>query len=149
MADKSPFLVEQLTFEVLALSEHLVRLKDSFGVVTQWKASAWMILQFLEEQGRCRMNTLLQEQHISEAEAQNLLNELVEAELVGSDEHHPAIHAHYEISTSGRAALARLREAMHGGFSQFDDDFDPTKLKTAVDVLKQYRHRLECIKLDD
>ena len=147
MSDSST-LIEQLTLEVFGVNRHLERLKESFGVVTQWESGAWLILQFLHEQGRCRMNTLLQEQHISEHYAQHLINELVEAGLVNGDEHHPAIHAHYEITPNGVGALERLREAMKPGFDQFDDDFDPAKLATAVEVLRTYRHRLECIKLD-
>ena len=141
------FLVEQLSLEILGVHRHLERLKDTFGVVTQWESGAWLILQFLQEQGRCRMNTLLAEQHISEAYAQKLLDDLLNAELIKGDEHHPAIHAHYEITHHAVDALARLRKAMHDGFGQFDDDFDVAKLKIAVDTLKQYRHRLECIKL--
>lgn len=45
--------------------------------------------------------------------------------------------------------MQRLREAMQPGFEQFDEDFDTEKLRVAVDTLKTYRHRLECIKLDD
>lgn len=141
------FLVEQLTLEVLGVYSHLERLKETFGVVTQWEGGAWLILQFLEEQGRCRMNTLLAEQHISQEYAQGLLNDLLKSELVKSDEHHPEIHAHYEITKHGVNALERLRKAMHGGFGQFDDDFEAPKLKTAIDTLKLYRHRLECIKI--
>lgn len=142
-------LVEQLTLEVLGVHRHLERLKESFGVITDWEAGAWMILQFLNEQGKCRMNTLLQEQHLSQSYAHHLLNELIAAEAIISDEHHPEIYAHYEITPSGKAALQRLREAMQPGFEQFDEDFDREKLRVAVDTLKTYRHRLECIKLDD
>lgn len=145
----SSFLVEQLTLEVFGVNRHLERLKDSFGIVTQWESGAWLIIQFLAEQGRCRMNTLLQEQHISEAHAQHLLDELVEAGLVKGDEHHPSIHAHYEITPNGESALLRLREAMKPGFEQFEGDFDQAKLAVAVEVLQTYRHRLECIKLSD
>ena len=145
----SSYLVEQLTLEIFGVNRHLERLKDSFGIVTQWESGAWLIVQFLAEQGRCRMNTLLQEQHISEAHAQHLLNELLEAGLVKGDEHHPAIHAHYELTPNGESALLRLREAMKPGFEQFEDDFDQAKLATAIEVLQTYRHRLECIKLSD
>lgn len=145
----SSYLVEQLTLEISGVNRHLERLKDSFGIVTQWESGAWLIVQFLSEQGRCRMNTLLQEQHISEAHGQHLLSELVEAGLVKGDDHHPAIHAHYELTPSGEAALVRLREAMKPGFEQFEDDFDLNKLAVAVEVLQTYRHRLECIKLKD
>lgn len=144
-----PLLIEQLTLEILGVHRHLERLKETFGVITEWESGAWLILQFLNEQGKCRMNTLLQEQHLSQSYAQHLLNELLEAEAVKGDENHPEIHAHYEITPSGKAALQRLREAMKPGFDQFEDDFDLAKLKTAVETLKTYRHRLECIKLED
>lgn len=142
-------LIEQFTLEVLGVNRHLARLKDSFGLVTQWESGAWLIIQLLDEQGRCRMNTLIQEQHISESHAAHLLGELVTAGLVSTDAHHPAIHAHYEITPSGHDALIRLRKAMAPGFEQFDEDFDVLKLQTALEVIKTYRHRLECIKLDD
>lgn len=145
----SKLLIEKFTLEIMGVHRHLERLKESFGVVTQWESGAWLILQFLLEQGRCRMNTLIQEQHISEGHAQHLLRELVDAGLVKTDEHHPAIHAHYDITPSGSAALGRLREAMAPGLSQFEDDFDAARLKTAIEVITKYRHRLECIKLDD
>lgn len=141
------FLVEELTLEVLGVHRHLERLKDTFGVVTQWEGGAWLILQFLHEQGRCRMNTLLAEQHITQERATHLLKGLLEFNLVKSDEHHPEIHAHYEITHHGVDALARLRRVMHDGFGQFDDDFEPSKIKAAVETLKTYRHRLECIKV--
>jgi len=143
------YLIEQFALETLGVSRHLERLKESFGVVTQWESGAWLIMQFLNEQGRCRMNTLLQEQHISESHARHLLSELVTAGLVKSDEHHPQIHAHYEITPSGHDALIRLSKALEPGFSQFDGDFDVSKLQTALEVIKTFRHRLECIKLDE
>jgi len=145
---REPLLVEQLTLEILAIQRYLVRMRDSFGVITQWDAGEWLIVQFLSERGRCRLNTLLAEQHVSEKHAQRLLNKLVRAGLVSTDGAEPAIHAHYEVTPSGLAALERLRKAMKPGFMQFDDDFDRKNLQVALDILQNYRHRLECVKLD-
>lgn len=36
----SSYLVEQLTLEVFGVNRHLERLKDSFGIVTQWESGA-------------------------------------------------------------------------------------------------------------
>ena len=145
--EKPSYSLETLTLEILSTFSLLERLKEDFGVVTQWESGAWLIMRFLKDQGRCRFATLCREQHISEEQGKHLVDELVAAEMISVDQEHPSSDPAYTLARDGEQAIKKIQVVLHEALGRFENQFDPESLKIAVETLTQYRHILECSKI--
>ena len=77
-------LLEQVVLESLGNYLYLSKLKDKVGLVTQWGAPSWLVLQRLMTRGEATAAELASARHVSEPYMQRLLKPLREAGLVSS-----------------------------------------------------------------
>jgi DNA-binding MarR family transcriptional regulator len=138
--DRSTLLIERLSLEIISNFYLLDRHKDEIGLITQWGAGAWLILQALSESEPMLESELAEHQHISSSYNHKLVAELLENELLEkvSDEKNALL----SITTAGKHSLKKLTEVLHNNFPNWAESFSAEELEAAVSTLSKFRHVL-------
>jgi DNA-binding MarR family transcriptional regulator len=133
MDNSIPPLLEQVVLESLGNYLYFNKLKDKVGLVTQWGAPSWLLLQRLHRKGPQSAAELAGARHVSENYIQRLLKELQQAGMIESQ------GEQYSLTTSGTHALDKIQQVFEKGLHAYADKFDAAELATTLKVLAELR----------
>ncbi len=131
--NKVDHLLEQVVLESLGNYLYLGKLKDKIGLVTQWGAPSWLILQRLMTKGAQSVAQLASARHISESYVHSLVRPLQQAQLISSEDDKLVLTA------AGQQALDKLQKMFEHSLHSYAGQFDAAELATTLRVLSKLR----------
>lgn len=126
-------LLEQVVLECLGNSLYLDKLKSKVGVVTEWGAPSWLVLQRLSRKGAQSEQQLADARHVSADYMHRLLKPLAAADMVAAEQ------GAWVITDTGQRALDKLQQLFEDGLHEYADAFTSDELRIALDVLVRLR----------
>lgn len=128
-----PHLLEQVVLECLGNYLYLDKLKAKVGLVTEWGAPSWLVLQRLAGKGAQSEQQLADARHVSADYMHRLIKPLAAAEMVVRE------GDGWCITDTGRHALDKLQRLFEDGLHDYASQFGSDELRTALDVLIRLR----------
>lgn len=129
-------LLEQVVLESLGNYLYLSKLNDKIGLVTQWGAPSWLVLQRLKNKGTQTAAELASARHVTDAYMHSLLRPLQQATLISAEGNG------FALTDSGHQALAKLEQVFETSLRGYANDFRADELATTLKVLSQLREHI-------